>query len=70
MVNILSGYSDFLQIRVNSVNPTVVMTELGKKSWKDPAMSGPVLARIPLGRFPGKLDSLKQCLLHEFKQVM
>jgi L-xylulose reductase len=38
-------------IRVNSVNPTVVMTQMGKRAWSDPVKSGPMLARIPLGRF-------------------
>jgi NAD(P)-dependent dehydrogenase (short-subunit alcohol dehydrogenase family) len=38
-------------IRVNSVNPTVVMTEMGKRAWSDPSKGGPMLARIPLGRF-------------------
>jgi NAD(P)-dependent dehydrogenase (short-subunit alcohol dehydrogenase family) len=39
-------------IRVNSVNPTVVLTEMGKRAWSDPIKSGPMLvARIPLGRF-------------------
>lgn len=38
-------------IRVNSVNPTVVMTEMGKRAWTDPSKGGPMLARIPLGRF-------------------
>src|SRR5206468_6602702 len=38
-------------IRVNSINPTVVMTEMGKRAWSDPAKGGPMLARIPLGRF-------------------
>jgi L-xylulose reductase len=38
-------------IRVNSVNPTVVMTEMGKRAWTDPAKGGPMLARIPLRRF-------------------
>jgi L-xylulose reductase len=38
-------------IRVNSVNPTVVLTEMGKRAWSDPAKGGPMLARIPLGRF-------------------
>jgi L-xylulose reductase len=38
-------------IRVNSVNPTVVMTEMGKRAWSDPAKGGPMLKRIPLGRF-------------------
>jgi L-xylulose reductase len=38
-------------IRVNSVNPTVVMTEMGKRAWSDPAKGGPMLKRIPLNRF-------------------
>ena len=38
-------------IRVNSVNPTVTLTPMGALAWSDPAKSGPVLARIPLGRF-------------------
>jgi NAD(P)-dependent dehydrogenase (short-subunit alcohol dehydrogenase family) len=38
-------------IRVNSINPTVVMTDMGKRAWSDPAKGGPMLARIPLGRF-------------------
>jgi L-xylulose reductase len=38
-------------IRVNSVNPTVVMTEMGKRAWSDPAKGGPMLQRIPLKRF-------------------
>ena len=39
------------RIRVNSVNPTVVLTEMGKRAWSDPVKGGPMLARIPLGRF-------------------
>jgi L-xylulose reductase len=38
-------------IRVNSVNPTVVLTEMGKRAWSDPVKGGPMLARIPLQRF-------------------
>ncbi len=38
-------------IRVNSVNPTVVLTEMGKRAWSDPEKGGPMLQRIPLGRF-------------------
>jgi len=38
-------------IRVNSVNPTVVLTEMGKRAWSDPEKGGPMLKRIPLGRF-------------------
>jgi L-xylulose reductase len=39
------------KIRVNSINPTVVMTEMGKRAWSDPRKGGPMLARIPLQRF-------------------
>lgn len=39
------------RIRVNSINPTVVMTEMGKRAWSDPKKGGPMLARIPLQRF-------------------
>ena len=42
------------QIRVNSVNPTVVMTALAKRSgWDKPEVGGKMLKRIPLGRFAG-----------------
>lgn len=38
-------------IRVNTVNPTVVLTPMGKMAWGDPAKAGPMKARIPLDRF-------------------
>jgi len=40
-----------LNIRVNCVNPTVVMTAMGRANWSDPVVAGPMLAKIPLGRF-------------------
>ncbi|PVD38697.1 hypothetical protein C0Q70_01317, partial [Pomacea canaliculata] len=49
------------KIRVNCVNPTVVMTDMGRKVWSDPAKANPVLARIPLGHFAG---SGAVCMLH------
>ncbi|XP_053948106.1 L-xylulose reductase [Anastrepha ludens] len=39
------------QIRVNSVNPTVVLTQMGRENWSDSEKSGPLLAHIPLNRF-------------------
>jgi L-xylulose reductase len=39
------------KIRVNCINPIVTMTELAAAAWSDPAVSGPVLSRIPIGRF-------------------
>ena len=38
-------------IRVNALNPTVTLTPMGEMAWSDPAKSGPMLAKIPLGRF-------------------
>ncbi|WP_309572761.1 glucose 1-dehydrogenase [Deinococcus sp.] len=43
-------------IRVNAVNPTVTLTPMGRMAWGDPAKSGPMLARIPLGHFAQPLD--------------
>ncbi|XP_041939630.1 L-xylulose reductase isoform X2 [Alosa sapidissima] len=39
------------QIRVNSVNPTVVMTDMGRIGWSDPEKAEAMTSRIPLGRF-------------------
>nr|KAF6415457.1 dicarbonyl and L-xylulose reductase [Molossus molossus] len=39
------------KIRVNAVNPTVVMTPMGKANWSDPRKAKTILDRIPLGRF-------------------
>lgn len=38
-------------IRVNCVNPTVVLTEMGLTYWSDPAKSEAMLNRIPLKKF-------------------
>ena len=38
-------------IRCNAVNPTVVLTAMGKANWSDPVKAGPMLNKIPLGRF-------------------
>lgn len=40
-------------IRTNNVNPTVVLTRMGKIAWSDPNKSEPIMRRIPLGRFAG-----------------
>lgn len=37
-------------IRVNSVNPTVIMTQMGRLGWSDPKKAEPMLAKIPLRR--------------------
>lgn len=38
-------------VRVNSVSPTVVMTEMGQRVWGEETKAAPMLARIPLGHF-------------------
>jgi L-xylulose reductase len=38
-------------IRVNSVNPNITLTDMGRKAWSDPARSAPRLARMAIGRF-------------------
>lgn len=37
-------------IRVNTVNPTAIMTDLGRRVWGDPEKSKLMLSKIPLGR--------------------
>ena len=38
-------------IRVNTVNPTVIMTDMGKLGWSDPDKARTMMSKIPLGRF-------------------
>lgn len=45
-----------LGVRVNALSPTVTMTDMGREAWADPARAAPMLARIPLGRFPEPRD--------------
>ncbi|XP_033840850.1 L-xylulose reductase [Periophthalmus magnuspinnatus] len=50
------------QIRVNSVNPTVVMTEMGRIGWSDPEKASAMKSRIPLGRFAEVEDVVNSIL--------
>ena len=54
-------------IRVNAVNPTVTLTDMAKLAWSDPAKSGPMLAKIPLGKFaqPGDVANTVAYLLSD-----
>ncbi|XP_059475541.1 L-xylulose reductase-like [Neocloeon triangulifer] len=50
------------KIRVNCVNPTVVLTAMGRLGWSDPVKAGPMLARIPVGRFAEEQDVVEAVL--------
>ncbi|XP_068631792.1 L-xylulose reductase-like [Battus philenor] len=50
-------------IRVNAVNPTVVMTTMGRVSWTDPEKAEPMLSKIPLGRF-GEVSEIVDAVLY------
>lgn len=43
-------------IQSNAVSPTVILTPMGEQVWGDPAKGGPMLAKIPLGRFGKPLE--------------
>ncbi|XP_026466343.1 L-xylulose reductase-like [Ctenocephalides felis] len=49
-------------IRINSVNPTVIMTDMGRLGWSDPEKSKTMLSKIPLGRF-GEVDEVINAVL-------
>jgi 2-deoxy-D-gluconate 3-dehydrogenase len=38
-------------VTVNAVAPTVILTPMGERVWGDPVRGGPMLAKIPVGRF-------------------
>ena len=46
------------QIRVNSVNPTVVLTDMGNRFWSEPTKAAPMKSLIPMGRF----CEVKECI--------
>ncbi|XP_071954194.1 L-xylulose reductase-like [Antedon mediterranea] len=49
-------------IRVNSVNPTVTNTAMGKVGWSKPEKADPMKRRIPLGRF-AEVDEVVHVIL-------
>ncbi|XP_018417287.1 PREDICTED: L-xylulose reductase [Nanorana parkeri] len=50
------------KIRVNCVNPTVVMTDMGRANWSDPQKAAPMLNRIPMRRFAEVEDVVNSIL--------
>ncbi|CAO4379056.1 Protein CBR-DHS-21 [Caenorhabditis briggsae] len=49
-------------IRVNSVNPTVVMTDMGRDNWSDPEKKKKMLDKMPIKRF-AEVDEVVQAVL-------
>ncbi len=43
-------------LQCNAVCPTVILTPMGERAWGDPAKGGPMLAKIPLGRFGKEVE--------------
>lgn len=44
-----------LQIRVNAIHPTIVMTDMGRRAWEDPKKHMKYLVRTPMGHFAGTM---------------
>lgn len=51
------------KIRVNAVNPTVILTQMGRENWSDPKKAGPLLNHIPLNRF-GEVDEVVNAITY------
>lgn len=50
-------------IRVNCVNPTVIMTDMGKLGWSKPEVAKPMIEKIPLRRF-GEVQEVVDAVLY------
>lgn len=50
-------------VRVNSVNPTVVWTKLAEKHWGDPEKKSTMISKIPMGRFV-EINEVVEPILH------
>ncbi|XP_066255135.1 L-xylulose reductase-like [Euwallacea similis] len=49
-------------IRFNNVNPTVILTDMGRLGWSDPKIAAPMLEKIPLRRF-GEVDEVVNAII-------
>ena len=45
------GLNMLTKVMANAVCPTVILTPLGEKVWGAPEKGGPMIAKIPAGRF-------------------
>lgn len=43
---------------MNAVNPTVVMTKMGRLGWSDPVKAERMLSRIPMKQFAGEQHAI------------
>ncbi|CAH2037575.1 unnamed protein product, partial [Iphiclides podalirius] len=50
-------------IRVNAVNPTVIMTAMARVGWSEPEKASEMLSKIPLGRF-GEVSEVADAVLY------
>lgn len=59
-------------VRVNSVSPTVVLTEMGTRVWGDEPKAAPMLSRIANGHFaqPEDVASAVAFLLGEGAEMI
>ena len=52
------------------MNPTVVLTDMGRIGWSDPTKAKPMLDKIPLGRFAGKIcEFIKLNVFETFNSI-
>lgn len=49
-------------IQCNAINPTVILTPMGEQVWGPPDKGGPMLAKIPAGRFGKPIEVADLCL--------
>ena len=57
-------------IRTNAVNPTVVMTAMGRLGWTDPDKKNTMLSKIPLGRFAGEYKYKKKYITSSVRKIL
>ncbi|KAL2728009.1 L-xylulose reductase isoform X1 [Vespula maculifrons] len=51
------------QIRVNAVNPTVVLTEMGRLGWSDKDKASNMISKIPMARF-AEIDEVVDAIVY------